>query len=376
MIHIVRCSVLVCVATLAHAQDPRLERSVRNVYGNVLIAKAAQQRYDAKQPASAAANDSAVRAWLASAGIPAIERVGREQFPSAMTGAEADMRRFQSVVNLTLKMAESKYATLAEFLSATMPWTKYEDDLARLRPMMGATLASSDGGSTSVATAAPTLAPMAPSVAATVGVGDLEGVYLRRVTTTGYGGMIIFAFEPFLHYADGSVFVEPVSAIESIDRSRSRSSAPHAWGEVVSKSGATWRVRMAAVQRPRDKLDREFVGVYRLTPARSGQALDGDFRSIGGTGSLATGGSAAVVVEESWSFRPDGRFARGGFAGASTGGVTTGSTRAAQVGRYRVDGYGIELVYDAGKTERLLFGLDQSGGLVTVGGSVYSRRRK
>jgi hypothetical protein len=368
------------------AQDSQLERSVRQVYGHVLIARAAQRRFDAKQAAAVAANDSVVAAWLMSAGIPALERVGRERFPTAMAGAESDVRRFQGVVNLTVKMAEQKYTSLAEFLLQAMPWTKYESELARLRPLMGGTAVVADVAAPpdrerrvaelpSPASPPATHAP-AVSSAASMGRGDVDGVYLRRVTRMGYGGMMVIEFEPFVLFTDGSVFVDPSGSLETLDRAQSRAAEPHAWGKVMSREGTSWQVRMQAVKRVKDDLDRKFVGVYRLTTARSGQSLDGEYRSLGGTGNVAMGGNAAVVVENRWAFSPDGRFARGGFAGATNSGVATGSPRATKTGRYRVDGYAIELQYDAGATERWLFGLDATGGLVVLGETVYSLRRR
>ncbi len=117
--------------TLLSGQEARIERSVRSVYGHLLLARAAQQRYSEKDSASAAANDSAMVGWLRSAGVPALERVGRARYPQAIAGAEADVRRLQGMVNLTVRMAGSRYATMGEFLANALPWGKYEQDLAR-----------------------------------------------------------------------------------------------------------------------------------------------------------------------------------------------------------------------------------------------------
>lgn len=387
MLRVVCLAFLTCVPVLLSGQDAALERSVRNIYGQLLIARAAQQRYTTRDPATAAANDSAIAGWLRAAGVPALDSVGRAQYPQAVAGAEADVRRLQGMVNLTLRMAVPRYATLGAFLEGTMPWAKHERDLVRLRPLMGAALVSAAPPAVSPTVPDPTPLPgAAPSstVAAppegtprspVPGTTQVEGVYLRRVTTTGYGGMIVLAYRPFLHYADGSVFIDPSLAVAGFDPAASRATAPHDWGHVVTRAGTTWQVRMLSTQRARDGLEREFVGVYRLTPARAGQSLSGEYRSLGGTGNLAVGGDAAVVVEDRWTFLPDGRFIRGGFAGASNSGVTTGSTRAPTAGRYLADGYAIELTYDNGTVERLLFGLDDTGGLVTVGGGVYTRKR-
>jgi hypothetical protein len=389
---------------LAAGQDTQLERAVRNVYGNVLIAKAAQHRYDARTPAAAASNDSALTAWLLMAGIPALERVGRAQYPNAMAGAEADVRRLQGVVNLTLRMAESRYPTLADFLQRSLTWTKYEPDLVRLRSVMGGAAAPTPAPTSSTTQsagpppstgelpktsagtppvvgtgAAQSTTATRPAIEAsrpTVSSAAVEGVYLRRIVSTGYGGMMVFAYEPFLAYIDGSVFLEPSMAPETVDRARSRAAIPYAWGEVVRRTGNSWQLRMLGTRRAGDALERELKGVYRLTPGLAGQSLAGDFRSLGGTGNLATGGSAAVVVEDRWSFLPDGRFARGGFAGSSNSGVTTGASRPSRTGRYRIDGYAIELTFDEGTTERLIFGLDDSGGLVSIGGTVYTRKKR
>ena len=374
---------LTCVPVLLSGQDAALERSVRNIYGQLLIARAAQQRYTTRDPATAAANDSAIAGWLRAAGVPALDSVGRAQYPQAVAGAEADVRRLQGMVSLTLRMAVPRYATLGAFLEGTMPWAKHEKDLVRLRPTMGAALVSaappavtpSAPGPIPLPSAAPSSTAAAAPHSSVQGATEVEGVYLRRVTTTGYGGMIAFAYRPFLHYADGSVFIDPSLAAAGFDLAASRATASHDWGRVVTRAGTTWQVRMLSTQRARDGLEREFVGVYRLTPARAGQSLSGEYRSLGGTGNLAVGGDAAVVVEDLWTFLPDGRFTRGGFAGSSNSGVTTSSTRATRAGRYRADGYAIELTYDNGSVERLLFGLDDTGGLVTVGGAVYTRKR-
>jgi hypothetical protein len=119
----------------------------------------------------------------------------------------------------------------------------------------------------------------------------------------------------------------------------------------------------------------------RVPPPPAGTPFEGTWRYFfASAGSMATS-SGSIAVERFLTLSRDGTFQRNGFSGASstsdaggsTVGFTTGGQRPATSGRYRVDGYALELTGSDGKVERLSLFLPEadSDALLVIGGSNY-----
>jgi hypothetical protein len=123
---------------------------------------------------------------------------------------------------------------------------------------------------------------------------------------------------------------------------------------------------------------------YRIAPI-SGTPLNGDFvGTSGGTAGTATGGTATLLTETTYRFRPDGRVWEGGYS-AFTGNsgdafpdsriaTTVGGTLRTKQGRYRFDGYSLTITWDRGTSERISgYLLD---GVLIVDGKTYTPRAR
>ena len=216
------------------------------------------------------------------------------------------------------------------------------------------------------------LAIVAFALHALQGTPTLDGVYLRRTVSTGYGGMITFVYRPFYAFSDSTLFFEPDAPPSTFDATRTRANAPARVGRIVRRTGDQWQVlQNTPTGAPRTLA---LQGVTRLLPATRGDSVSGTYRSTGGAGTLATGGDVAVSVANSWTFTSDGRFTQQGSAGVSSSRVTAGSTSPTRAGRYAVDNHTITLTYDTGETQRALYGTDSTRKLIVIGTTTYIRR--
>jgi len=126
-------------------------------------------------------------------------------------------------------------------------------------------------------------------------------------------------------------------------------------------------------------------GVYSaVPPVAAGTPFEGAWRSFYASSGSTAFSSGSVSSERILRLRRDGSFQRTGWSGASStndsGGATTGFTtsgrRPATAGRYRVEGYTLELAGDDGQTERLsIFAPEtDSDKLLVIGGSNYLKQ--
>lgn len=97
-----------------------------------------------------------------------------------------------------------------------------------------------------------------------------------------------------------------------------------------------------------------FQTTYPKLP--DGFQLEGRYRSLTGSGTVAIGGTEAVAAWREYRFSRDGRVVRGGGAGAQSeaagGSVVTSNVAPNRRGRYRVEGLVLVITYDDGSSER------------------------
>ncbi|HIK07746.1 MAG TPA: hypothetical protein IGS40_24155 [Trichormus sp. M33_DOE_039] len=110
--------------------------------------------------------------------------------------------------------------------------------------------------------------------------------------------------------------------------------------------------------------------------------LNGLFRSLSGTGTIAVGGSQSVTVWQDYRFSPDGRVVRGNGAGgqAESGdsSVVTSNIAPNQRGRYRIQGVVLHITYDDGSEERRILITDPKDpkSAIWLDGIGYARRKQ
>ncbi|WP_235692741.1 hypothetical protein [Deinococcus aquaedulcis] len=202
-------------------------------------------------------------------------------------------------------------------------------------------------------------------VAAGKGLKDSEvlGVYTTQSSGIGVGGMVIITYPPYLFLKDGTVYNDPYWAPGSFNARLSRELEPQKWGKWTSQ-GQNFQIRWG------DGETETFEVQDALKPAPAGLKLSGAYASLGGGGNTALGGDVMVAAGSTYTFRPDGTFTGGRFAGASTSNMAA-SSRSGTAGRYSVAGYGITLIPAGGPEQRLLF--YRFGDALHIGGSDFVR---
>jgi hypothetical protein len=108
--------------------------------------------------------------------------------------------------------------------------------------------------------------------------------------------------------------------------------------------------------------------------------LNGLFRSLSGTGTIAVGGSQSVTAWRDYRFSPDGRVVRGQGAGgraeSGNSSVVTSNIAPNQRGRYRIQGLVLHITYDDGSEERriLITNPQDPKSAIWLDGIGYARR--
>lgn len=184
----------------------------------------------------------------------------------------------------------------------------------------------------------------------------IETVGFDTRARMGAGGMVMAVPVPIVLFRSG----EAVDDIEALAHpgglAAHRAKNPDDWGR--------WRRAGGGIEMTRKGAWKRLAFTKTLDRLPAGFRLEGRYRSMSGAGTAAIGGTSSVVVWSDLTFDRAGGFATGGGAGASSespdGGArtTTGSTRAAQRGRYDLAGYTLTLRYDDGRVERRLIVAD------------------
>lgn len=244
----------------------------------------------------------------------------------------------------------------------------------------------------------PTEADRAFSLQPPPGGGGLQGVYTHLDT-----GLRMNAFGGMDFYAESEVMVFDPSGLFSDNLpSGGRDMAAHCQAE--PGDCGTYRLlqdgrielrethsRFGLIEVEQESLVREGqdlrIGdtLHRFVPPLPADTrLEGRWRYFYGSAGSTAFSSGSVAVERLLTLTRDGRFRRSGFAGFSgsndtgggSSGVTVGSQRPAEQGRYRIEGYGLTLTGDDGRQEVFsLFMPDKdSDGVLTINGSNYLKR--
>jgi hypothetical protein len=129
---------------------------------------------------------------------------------------------------------------------------------------------------------------------------------------------------------------------------------PNAWRRFERKGS---QIRIQSFEGKWSK----FSNWNKVEPAKAGDKLLGTFTRLTGGGNTAYGGDTLIAAFSSYTFNKDGTFttdrgssASGGQEATNPGGapavVTTSNSNAS--GRFKLDGYTLELKYGNGKLDR------------------------
>jgi hypothetical protein len=162
----------------------------------------------------------------------------------------------------------------------------------------------------------------------------------------------------YVLFKNGETWRNPDAAPQDIDPARAREARWDDWG--------TWRrAGDVVVVTMNGEAGERFAPnqLIRYDPAGANQRVEGSWQSSLVAVTQASGNAVSGIASRSITFHADGRFERDSFGGASfsnqAGGATAGgifaAAAAARSGRYRIDGYRLELIYDDGHGDSALF---------------------
>jgi hypothetical protein len=183
---------------------------------------------------------------------------------------------------------------------------------------------------------------------------QIRQVIMHLEYEMGVGGAIYPTYNAYLVLADGSIYKHPTISPYDLDVATSRRDEPEKWGTWRAEGGGL-QVSWPSERRPADRSAFWKASSYKeVSPARQGETLAGQFRTISGTGNTALGGNAMVVASANIAFASNGQFTLAKSGGGSVG-TWAGSSQSHETGTYRLENYMIEFRYQNGHTERRFF---------------------
>lgn len=189
-------------------------------------------------------------------------------------------------------------------------------------------------------------------------VEQVEGVYHHWNWMMMLNAGMVDTGADYILFKDGEVWRHPQLPPQDVDLARAKREAPADWGS-WQRSGSVVVIRMPGGRDERYTPTQ----LVRYEAAPKNQRVEGSWHTTLTQVSGAGGQSTAGVATNTLALHADGRFEWQGFsaasfqdgAGSRRGGGTFTDVRAAQGGRYVIDGYTLELHYDDGRAERKLF---------------------
>jgi hypothetical protein len=215
-------------------------------------------------------------------------------------------------------------------------------------------------------------APVPDAVAATT-LEQIDSFAFATRPKMGMGGFIALDIHPVVLFKSGELLTEVRGLRFTGGLAAHRAAHPHAWTRWRREGGQLQMLKAG------QWTGLPFNKTYpRLPPDLR---LAGTFRSVGGTGNVAIGGTQAVTVVDEYRFSADGRVVRrgavGGTAQAGDTSVVTRGGPGERAGRYRVEGLLLRIAFDDGSGEQrvLITDPDQPGGALWLDGESYVQRR-
>lgn len=241
---------------------------------------------------------------------------------------------------------------------------------ARLAAIDGSTAASAQDDAPPRAVTAAAPARAAPGGG--LKPGAIEAVYFWQSLPqyNGLTGLLDVRSSTYLILKDGTVYSGFDAAPEDFDVAASRRAKPQRWGS-WRRDGRGYAVSWG----PEGRKDRVDPGglTKPCRPARPGETLNQGFEMSSAT-SIGIGESRSMTMSQSFfRFKPDGTFNRGSSTAFNTPGAVGHTGRGPQGGRYRLDGYVLELAYPDGRVERRSYCRVESGFILVNGAGMFTR---
>ncbi len=235
------------------------------------------------------------------------------------------------------------------------------------------------------------------------GDGGLDGVYTHLatgVTPNAFGGMDFYSDSEVTLFDPSGLFATELPAngdVASHCRLKPQDCGLYSLkggGLLSGSSEIEMRTvedefgTLAAETKPFEQSGEDLTigeaGYKRVPPFPEGTTFEGRWRSFFASSGTTATSSESVSSERVLTFGRDGTFRRTGSSGATSSseiggsrvGFASGGARPASSGRYRVEGYTLELVGDDGTTEQhSIFAPDtETDGLLVIDGSNYLKQ--
>ncbi len=180
-------------------------------------------------------------------------------------------------------------------------------------------------------------------------------VIIHLEYTMGVGGAVYPTYRPYILFANGKIYSNPVVPVSDMDIAASQMKEPKKWG-TWEKNNNNIHVHWPKAK-PKDQ-DKDWSpkSYFKVKGGIKGEKIEGNFKTIDGIGNTFLGGEVTVVAAKTISFSKSGKFTL-----ISVGGETSSDIweihygKANESGTYTIDGYSIELLFNTGKKERHLF---------------------
>lgn len=203
-------------------------------------------------------------------------------------------------------------------------------------------------------------------------LSEIEAFGFDSAMTMGVGGFLTTRIYPVVLFRGGDALTKVEGLASPGGVARHRRDHPDHWTQ--------WRRSGNEIQllKKNSWTNLPFRTTYPRLP--DDFRLDGFFRSLSGTGSIAIGGSQEAAAWREYRFWNDGRIHRGGGAGArgADGGGSVVATAVAPNlrGRYRVEGLEVVIDWDDGSSERRILITDPMDpkASIWIDGVGYARR--
>ncbi len=185
---------------------------------------------------------------------------------------------------------------------------------------------------------------------------SIHAVIMHLEYEAGMGGAIYPAYNAYILFKDGTIYQAPVTSPADMDIASSKQTEPKKWGSW--KMDADKLIVYWPLEKPTYQNSTWKKSSYKnVLPAKKGEILEGNFKTLTGGGNTALGGDVLVVAAANITFNKEGKFTLAKTAGVSSGRDIWENTHSKtnEAGTYTLDGYTIELRYNNGKTQRQFF---------------------
>lgn len=184
---------------------------------------------------------------------------------------------------------------------------------------------------------------------------EIKGVVLNLEYGYGVGGMVIAEYNPYLLLKDGSLYQNSKVSPYDLNVTLSKQAEPEKWG-TWKLEGKTMVVQLQ--EKGAMKTKRWEKNWYWARPAENNEKIQGAFKTIGGGGNTAFGGTTMIVIGSNIAFNNKGQFTLEKYSGGSSydfdWGVST-SSKKNTTGTYTLNGYSIELRFNNNEVLKKMF---------------------